>query len=189
MRKIVFGLVTIFMLLGCNSHDASMLKTFLTSDIFKKHNDTSISYEGYAFDAIINGVPVIEISNKNKIKSLEGYLDIASVRWQLLKPINGKNIIVNLKKRRIKEHDIGKILIYDITYHPLTPIKVKTKRVKVEGKTILVKGEPMVYYQEVLESLPLGDYVISLTARGTENWDRKEIFVEIREDNNASKLL
>ena len=46
----------------------------------------------------------------------------------------------------------------------------------------------MVYYKEVIESLPVGDYVVSLTARGSENWDRKEIYVEVR-DKNVSNFL
>ena len=185
-------LLLLFILQGCTSQDAQFIKTLLVSDIFKKHNDADISYNGYAFDAIINGIPVVEISNKDKIKSLKGYRDITSVRWKLLKPINHlsstRNLIVTLKRRRIKEHEIGKIQSYEVIYHPLTKIEVQTKKISVEEKTILIHGKPMGSYPEVLESLPIGNYVISLTARGSENWDRKEIFVEVR-DINVTNFL
>ena len=185
MKKV--ALLVLLILQGCTSQDAQLIKTLLVSDIFKKHHDVSISYNGYAFDALINDVPVIEISNKDTIKSLKGYRDIASVRWQLLKPINHltstEKLVVTLKRRRIKEHEIGKIKAYEVAFHPLNDMKIKTKRVRVENKTILVQGHPMVSYEEVMETLPIGDYVISLTARGSENWDRKEIFMEVRETN------
>ena len=190
MQKV--ALLVLFILQGCAIQEVLLVKTFLVSDVFKKYNDASIAYEGYAFDAMFNGIPVIEISNKDTIVSLEGYRDKVSVRWQLLKPLNHltrtSNLTVTLKKRRIKEHDIGKILSYEVNYHALTPIKVKTKRVKVEDKTILVQGKPMVYYEDIMESFPVGDYVLSLTAKGSENWDRKEIFVKVR-DINVSNFL
>ena len=190
MKKV--ALLLLLIVQGCTMQEVQLVKTFLVSDIFNKHNDTSIAYEGYAFDAKINAIPVIEISNKETINSLHDYRDLASVRWKLLKPINhltsSSSLTIALKTRNIKEHDIGKILSYEVDYHPLTPIKVKTKRVRVKDKTILVKGEPMVYYKEVIESLPVGDYVVSLTARGSENWDRKEIYVEVR-DKNVSNFL
>lgn len=193
MKKIAYSLIIVYLLQGCTSQYtstyASFIKTFLVSDIFKNNNYTTISYEGYAFNATLNEIPIIEISNKDKIKSLEGYRDLASVRWQLLRPINGQNMAVNLQRRRIKEHDIGKIRSYRIDYRPLTKVKLETKKIRVEDKTILVGGVPMVYYKDVVDSVPVGDYVISLTVIGTENWDRKEIYVEIREDVNVSKFL
>ena len=183
-------LILLFILQGCAIQELQLTKNVLLSDVFIHHNDTTIAYEGYAFDAMLNDTPVIEISNKDKIKSLKGYRDIASVRWQLLKPINSVvgQVKVALKKRNIKEHDIGKILSYEVDYHALTPIEVKTKQVRVEAKTILVHGKPMVYYKSVIERLPVGDYVISLTVRGSENWDRKEIYVEVR-DKNVNSFL
>jgi len=189
MKKIALGLITLLMLQGCNSHDAKLIKTFLVNDVFKKYNNTTIAYEGYAFNATLNDIPIIEISNKDKIKSLEGYLDIASVRWRLLKPINGKDIKVQLQRRRIKEHDIGKIKSYEVKYNPLTEIKIETKKIRVEDKSILLNGSAMIIYKDVIDRVPVGDYVISVTARGSKNWDRKEVFVQIREEDNVSKFL
>ena len=191
MKKIALGLVTLLMLQGCNSHDAKLIKTFLVSDIFKKHNDASISYEGYAFDAIINGFPVIEISNKEKIESLKGYRDIASVRWQLLKPIRGDRIVVDVKRKRVKQHDIGKLdhKSYEVNYHALSDVTIETKIVESKNKSILVNSSPIAITEHVTNRLPIGDYVLSITARGTKNWDRKEVFVQIREEDNVSKFL
>ena len=181
--------ILLFILQGCAIQELQLAKNVLLSDVFIHHNYTTIAYEGYAFDAMLNNTPVIEISNKDKIKSLKEYRDIASVRWQLLKPINSVGQVkVALKKRNIKEHDIGKILSYEVDYHALTPIDVKTKQVRVEDNTILIHGKPMVYYKSVMERLPVGDYIISLTVRGSENWDRKEIYVEVR-DKNVSSFL
>lgn len=190
--KTITLLTLLFILQGCAIQELQLAKNVLLSDVFIHHNDTTIAYEGYAFDAMLNDTPVIEISNKDKIKSLKEYRDIASVRWQLLKPINSlentTQIKVALKKRNRKEHDIGKILSYEVDYHALTPIDVKTKQVRVEDNTILVHGKPMIYYKSVMERLPVGDYIISLTVRGSENWDRKEIYVEVR-DKNVSSFL
>jgi len=47
----------------------------------------------------------------------------------------------------------------------------------------------MIIYKDVIDRVPVGDYVVSVTARGSKNWDRKEVFVQIREEDNVSKFL
>jgi len=193
MRGAIFLLLsTIFT--GCHIYnDTVVIRGFLFSGLFKKEvNPALISYEGYAFDALINGVPVIEINNKDKIASLKEYIDKTSVHWQLLKPLPANTpIVVDIKRKRIKEHDIGKLnpKSYEIDYHPLFDVKLDREMVLVKNPNIIINGKTLITRRYIIKQLPKGDYVVSLTVVGSKNWDRKEIFVQVREEDNVSKFF
>lgn len=65
-------------------------------------------YEGYYFDAKINGLKVVEIEDKSSIKNLEDFSRYSSVKWMVKSKAEGDlDVIVN--NNSISDEFIGSV--------------------------------------------------------------------------------
>jgi hypothetical protein len=167
MKNIITTLVTVLVfstLIGCAGSKLEM-------------------YRGYYFDAKINSVSVVEIKDKSSIAALKGYE--RDVRWKLDRPINGNmqslHIVVGDNKH--SKEFVGRVLEREaIEISPLQYVEVETEAGLSSDSSVRVNGGASLAKVNILTSkyLPVGNYVFRLKVHGTENWDRKDIYVEVR---------
>jgi len=137
-------------------------------------------YQGYDFDAKINNANVIKLDDSTKITTLKGYR--RDVNWQLDKPING-NIKAYFRANKNSEKYIGRIKSMDnLQIIALTPVNIETTKGLKSDSTVQINGGAAVTMVNVLKKnyLPKGDYVFRVKVFGTHNWDRKEVYVQVR---------
>lgn len=129
-----------------------------------------LGHDGYAFDAMINNTPVIELNSKENISALTHYKEKESIHWKSMKPISGA-ISVEIKRRYIKAYDIGRInrLEYQLSCENLA------SKQQIESLKNRI--------------LPDGHYVITIKVRGTKGWDKKRIYVEVKADATQNTFL
>ena len=215
MKTIVIALIFSLIFTGCVAILPFMMVHPML--ILSKHDTPTHRFEGYAFDAILNGVPIIELTDKEDLKSLEKYYDKRSIHWQSMKPIAGL-IHIEIKRKYIKEYDIGEVDVKKfrltcirLPWEKKTPklfkkeidlnasVNIDKKSVSVaQHSNVLIGGVP---YNSSLsdtfpsvnivegQPLPDGNYIIMIQIQGTEGWDRKEIYVEVRADAKHKKFL
>jgi len=137
-------------------------------------------YQGYNFDAKINNANVIKLDDSTKITTLKGY--VRDVNWQLDKPIKG-NIRAYFRANKNSKKYIGNIKSMDnLQIVALTPVNIETTRGLKSDSTVQINGGAAVTMVNVMKKnyLPKGDYVFRVKVFGTHNWDRKEIYVQVR---------
>jgi len=215
MKNIVIALLFPLIFTGCVAILPFMMVHPML--ILSKHDTPIHRFEGYAFDTILNGVPIIELTDKKDLKSLESYYDKRSIHWQTMKSIGG-DIHIEIKRKYIKDYDIGEV---DVKKFRLTCIRLPWEKKTLESFTkdthlndsvkinkqsvsvaqhgnVLIGGIP---YSSSLsdafpsvnivegQPLPDGNYIVMIQIQGTEGWDRKEIYVEVRADAKHKKFL
>ena len=160
LKKITFLLASLLLLVGC-SKDVPW-------------------YSGYHFDAMINDAHVIELKNSNSIPALQSYS--RTVRWQLDKPIDGAFSVTYSGNKNSKEF-VGRIVRREaMDIYALQSIDVKTNSQLHSDASVQINGGSAVSQVDVLNKnvLPRGEYVFRLKVHGTNNWDRKEIYVRVK---------
>ena len=197
MKKIFLALFAIILLSGCStalvnmqviSHLLHVSDTLLSSDL---EREGDIVYEGYAFDAIINDMPVIEMISltAQQQKYLKSYHDKDEVKWRVLKAVKSP-LTINIKGQSIKEHSIGQLdsADYSVSLIALNDVKINVEEVLVKSPNVIVNGAPLVStkYRIVDEILPAGNYIMKWTVYGSENWDRKTIYMTIDNELKSS---
>jgi len=137
-------------------------------------------YSGYHFDAKINDANVIELKDSSSIPALAGY--VRTVRWQLDKPIDGAFSVTYGKNKNSKDF-VGRILRREaMDIIPLQSISVATNSQTQSDASVQINGGAAMSQVDVLNKnvLPAGEYVFRLKIHGTNNWDRKEIYVKVK---------
>ena len=148
------------------------------------HKPESVSkyYSGYFFDATISGLNVMPIQNKSSKVKIKKYIRARDVRWQLDgKAVGG--ITVKVKENTRSTKTIGKIVSRpQVTFIPLDGQKKSTYKALSKSKDVLVDGSGIVSVKNYATDnrLPPGAYIIRIKVRGTENWDRKEVYIEVQ---------
>jgi hypothetical protein len=137
-------------------------------------------YRGYYFDAMIEDAHVIPLKDQASVPALRNY--VRQVHWQLDKPIDG-HMKVSFKENKNSQMFIGHILNREpMRIVPLQKVKVNTHNALQSNSSVRVGGAATVSKANVLNKnfLPKGDYIFRLKVHGTKNWDRKEIYVQVR---------
>jgi len=137
-------------------------------------------YRGYYFDAMIEDAHVIELKDQNSIPALRGY--VREVHWQLDRPIDG-NIGVKFKENKYSKEFIGYILEREaMGIIALEDVNIATNTGIQSDESVRIGGAASVTKVDLLKKnfLPRGDYIFRLKVHGTNNWDRKEIYVQVR---------
>lgn len=138
------------------------------------------NYRGYYFDAMIEDARVIELKDSSKIPALNSY--VREVHWQLDRPING-NIGVKYGENKNSKNFIGRITKREaMGIVPLQSTNLSTNPTLKSDSSVRINGGAAVSKVDTLKKnvLPVGDYVLRLKVHGTNNWDRKEIYVQVR---------
>lgn len=163
----------LFIITSCSLFPFMLLRPVL--DETKHEKNDNLQQNGYSFDAIINNVPVIELSNENQFKLLNNYSKKNWVDWQTMKAIHG-SIKIEIKRHYIKEYNIGKI---DVNTFKVTYLKLGEKENGEEKALDLTK--------EIL--LGNGAYIFVIQVKGSKEWDEKIIYTEIKTDENAQSFF
>ncbi len=136
-------------------------------------------YRGYTFDALVDGVPVVELKEQKKISSLQDY--VRDVRWQTSNPISGyvnTTITPNANSAFLGNN----AYVEDIEVVPLSSVHIKTYSALSTDNSVHINGGAAVTAVKIMnqKKLPSGEYVIRLKIHGSKNWDRKEIYTHVR---------
>ena len=139
-------------------------------------------YRGYHFDATIGGAHVIRLKDPDRIPALRGY--VRDVKWQLDRPIKGHDIAkVLLLENQSTVKSIGMLKrLDDFEVIPLQKVNLNTDSRFFKDNSVQIGGHASVTQSDVLKEnyLPPGDYVFRIKVHGSRNWDRKEIYVQVR---------
>lgn len=148
-------------------------------------------YDGYAFDVYINDKKVIykdALFQNRALKHYEG--STKNIVWTLKEPVYDE---MNLKIKAIDNLTsyIGYLKpdSFEVIVFPLQKVRLNAQKREEAREDVLVNGSPMLSQINLLETtkLPSGEYLLRVKARGTQNWDRKEIYIRV--ENNESKSM
>lgn len=145
------------------------------------HPGDCISRTGHCFDAVINGQPVIPLRSRDSIEpfvTISGY--VRDVEWQLAQPISGP-VSVQIKPNQAGQEWLGPRSRQQVQVVPLGDYDLASRPVQESRDDVRIGGQAVTTVSHVLEShtLPPGDYLLRITARGN-NWDRKTVFVVVQ---------
>lgn len=137
-------------------------------------------YRGYSFDAAVDGVPVVELKDRTKIPALQGY--VRDVKWRTVRPIRG---YVDVRIMANKHTDFVGYDAYvdEVRIVPLSNnVHIKSYRALDSDSSVRFGGDAAVKEVNVMDQkrLPPGEYVMRLKIKGSNNWDRKEIYTLVR---------
>lgn len=140
-------------------------------------------YEGYYFDAKINNRPVVKIDEKT-LERLEGFSRANMVHWMVKEKVHG-DLDVTVDNNSISHEFIGDVVTDDepeIYVYALGNQHLDSTEETSHSKDTYVSGSAATKTDNVMTSntLPAGAYVISIKTWGSENWDRKYIYVEFQ---------
>ena len=136
------------------------------------------------FDAKINGLKVVKIENKSSITSLKVFSRYRNVKWMVKEKAVG-DLDVVVKDNKISNDFIGQIddeQESDIYVYVLDGQNLNSTNELTVSKDVFINGAGAVKNEEFLTSdfMPSGAYVISIKTFGTENWDRKYVYIEFK---------
>ena len=137
-------------------------------------------YEGYAFDAMIEDAHVVELKDPQKIPVLRSY--VRDVHWKLDRPIDG-HMHVRYEENKNSKRLIGRLVNREpMEIIPLQSVHLRTDTGIQSDSSVQINGAASLSKVDVLRKnfLPKGDYIFRLKVHGTDNWDRKEIYVQVR---------
>jgi len=169
MRKILQFLIALYtsiFLFSCSSSNVSDLPM----------------RSGFYFDATVNNTKVIRIKNKQSIKSLQAYSRVSSVIWQLENPISG-NLSIKISDNKRSKEFVGALTNnLQTQVVPLQPVELDTTAQLHKNNSVRVNGSAVITQKNMLNKnkLPVGEYVFRLKVTGTDNWDRKEVYVRVK---------
>jgi len=137
------------------------------------------NYRGYNFNAIVDGVAIVEVKDRKKIPALKGY--VRDVRWQTSKPISGY-INVAISPNKHSGYVGNNAYVEDIEIVLLSNVQIKTYHALSTDNSVRIGGKASVTDVNVMnqKKLPSGEYVIRLKIHGSKNWDRKEIYTYVK---------
>ena len=137
-------------------------------------------YQGYAFNAMIENAHVVELKDPKKIPILQSY--VRDVHWKLDRPIDG-HMHVHYGENKNSKELIGTLLNREpMGIVPLQSVDLRTDAGIQSDSSVQINGASSLSKVDVLRKniLPKGDYIFRLKVHGTHNWDRKEIYVQVR---------
>lgn len=138
-------------------------------------------FDGYCFDAYVNGEPVIPLQSEDVIRPfLDASHYVRDVKWQLAKPITGP-ISVRAVVNEAGLAKLGARGTLQAQVVPLGDYRLASRRVISKSDNVRIAGQAATVASNVLQSnvLPPGNYLLRITARG-DSWDRKTVFVIVR---------
>lgn len=140
---------------------------------------------GQCIHAVINGENVIPLESNDLLKPYEkiSYY-VNDVTGYIAKPLSGEiDIKLAIYKGGISW--IGSSPEQSIQVIPLERVETETTEKITHDSSVRIDGAASVVKKNVLDSniLPTGKYLLRLKVRGSNNWDRKTIFIEVKQPN------
>ena len=169
-RNIVLGFILSLGLVSCGSVET------------KKEESVKNYYSGYFFDAKITGLDVVPMKNKKSKYKMKKYIRYRNVRWELKGKVDG-GIVVRVKENARSANTIGTIKGRpQVSFIALEGQSKSTVSRLSKSKDVFVGGSAAVSSKNYATDnrLPSGAYIIRIKVRGTDNWDRKEVYIEVK---------
>ena len=144
---------------------------------------------GRCFDATIGGQPVEVIAGQADFDRLRALLKtlnprLREVYWQVRAPVEGHVALdVETMANALGRPHVGVPREEpDVTVYALDGQDLESETETVARQDVRVNGQPVLTQQETLTQnfLPPGRYAIAIKYLGTENWDRKLVFLTVR---------
>lgn len=145
-------------------------------------------YDGDCFDVKINGVDVIPLSSERltepyqKIPDPGVASDARDAKWQVREPVNSKIDVLFAVNSENGKAWIGDNPAMNIIVIPLDNQVIKGDYALSRADNVRVEGKAPVTLTKVMKNneLPPGNYLFKVRIRGSNNWDRKTIFVMVK---------
>jgi hypothetical protein len=106
--------------------------------------------------------------------------DLQNTKWMLPNPVSGE-LAFDVAPNGYGANWFGSNLDWEVQLQPLNGQQLKTVNGFTTHPDIRLNGESAVSSVRVFDgkSLPTGDYLVYLRLAGTDNWDRKIIYVRV----------
>jgi hypothetical protein len=146
-----------------------------------------VAREGDCFDLSIADQAAVPLDSRAMLREYAaaqdagGRYELDSTRWRLAAPIGGLQSL-NAAPNARGARWFGDALTVDVLIRPLGGQELATERSHRVVDTVRMQGQSAVVETNVLRDprLPPGPYLFLVTLRGSGNWDRKIVFVQVR---------
>jgi len=139
---------------------------------------------GRCFDAFVNGQPIVVLPDTTLRKSLETLSPEArDLSWRVTNPIPDRDeLTVETRSNTFGLKDVGDAVDFTVKIYPLDGQRLLSDPTLEQHRDVRVEGSAAVTRKNVLRSnrLPTGRYLLVIRFRGSKNWDRKTVYVEVR---------
>ncbi len=144
---------------------------------------------GRCFDATIGGNAVTVIGDKARHEQVtreakEANNRVRDIYWEVAAPIDGAHALeVEVRSNAFGLPHVGEPKTDpELMIYPLDDQDLESKRELVAQDSVRINGNAAVTEQNTLtqDTLPKGRYVIAITYRGTQNWDRKQVLIHVK---------
>lgn len=144
---------------------------------------------GRCFDATIGGRAVIVVGDKARHARLTQEAKQANDRvrdiyWEVPVPVDGAHALdVVVQPNVFGLAHVGDVKSDpEVKIYPLDDQELDSKPELVAQDSVRINGNAAVTQQHTLTQniLPKGRYVIAITYRGTQNWDRKQVLIHVQ---------
>jgi hypothetical protein len=177
--NLTLGLALSLGLVACGSVET---KGDGTNNASAKKESVANYYSGYFFDAAISGLNVVPLKKKASKPKMKNYIRYDNVRWQLTGKVDG-GIVVRVRENARSANTIGTIKGKpQVSFIALEGQRKSTVARLSKSKDVFVDGSGVVSSKNYATDnrLPAGAYIIRIKVHGTENWDRKEVYIEVK---------
>ena len=182
----IVPLALLLLITGCVNTSTNLTHSNNSNAVKKeKKFDTSKIYDGYTFNVYLNNQKVVHSPSLPKMQLLTNYGGSeSSVIWKLEKSTSS-NINIRVEPIDNINSYIGYLEpnAFEVEVFPLQKVRLGFRKKQEAREDVLVHGSPLLTQINLLEksTLPAGEYVLKVTVRGVENWDRKEIYFKVED--------
>jgi len=148
-------------------------------------NMKCIDRDGRCIVVTVNGQRNVKLGKERK-KMLAGLTHVSpswvpDVRYELPAPIHGE---LQVQAEQTKEAGdwFGENREAEVRVIPLDDVDLKTHSEIASTNSVRAEGSGLLVQQDVLEqkTLPPGRYLLGVTLRGQDNWDRQVLYFEVK---------
>lgn len=144
---------------------------------------------GRCFDATLAGQPIVVIADKKRSEQLTRdaktrHSDVRDIYWEVATPVDGKKVFdIVLQANALGRTEVGEPKQEaDVTIYPLQEQKLSSQKEIKASDHLRVNSQAVLTTQNTLtqDDLPPGEYVLTIRYTGTQNWDRKTVYVVVK---------
>jgi CHAT domain-containing protein/Tfp pilus assembly protein PilF len=189
--RLLFYMLAFIYFLGCSKNSFPIYKEVHTQ-AQEGAFDLSQLYDGHTFNVYVNGQKVSFSKEVAKTKSFEHYDgSLQSVNWELKKSVSGQLRIQIEAVDNLKSY-IGYLdpKAFEVTLFPLDKVRLNSIKQEEAREDVRVNGAPLLTRINLLKdtTLPKGAYLLRVKVHGKENWDRKEIYLNVTNETEDIDL-
>jgi hypothetical protein len=148
-----------------------------------------VDRDGRCMAVTVNGVPAVKLSKATKkllaatdVRGAEMRHYVGRTRYEVGTPVRG-SLEVKADRSADSKGWFGDNRAFEVSVVPLSKVEIETRTEIGAAEGISVGGGTPLTVENVLvgNKLPPGPYLLVVTLRGEENWDRMTLFVRVAE--------